>query len=210
MTKRIGFIAALWIAFCAWTLWGWLGVHSMAPMAFTVMERASGYEVRRNEPFVVAQIPVNGPTDPVLPRSSAIAQAYVRGDNITLSSMAGDTEPSGEPLARAVPTLVYEQRSSWFVASILPPALRITTVPRPNDPRIRLVEVPAQTVAVMSLRGDLSPDDLRANGDKFMAVLAGDGRLTLSSPRFIRLYTESTPAFLRRTELHVTLRESGR
>jgi hypothetical protein len=210
MTRRIGFIAALWIIFCVWTLWGWLSVRSMAPMAYTVMERAGGYDVRRNEPFVVAQIPVTGLTDPLLERSSGIAREYVRGNNITLSSMAGDAEPSGEALARSVPTLVYQQRGTWFVASILPPELRIMTVPRPNDPRIRLVEVPAQTVAVLSLRGDVSPDDISAKGDALLAMLAADGRIALSSVRVIRLYTDSTPAFLRRTELHVTLRDSGR
>jgi hypothetical protein len=62
---------------------------------------------------------------------------------------------------------------SWSIQFIMPSKYTMATLPRPNDPRVRLVEIPARTFAVVRFSG-LGRQEAVARHEKVLdAALSG-------------------------------------
>lgn len=211
MSKAVRIVIVVWGGFAVWTLAGWLMVSSIESPLSADREQRSGYEIREQQAYLTARVQVGGPWSQALDEGRRIIGAYLSGNNTTQSSIAMTLpvdiqEPEGETIALAAPVVHEEKNGQWLVSFILPSKYTTDTVPRPNDPRIRLMTVPAQRVAVLSFNGWADRTDVSARQEVLGDLLKQDKEIIISPFRVVQYGTFWAPPFVRRNEIIVTIR----
>ncbi|MFO0019201.1 MAG: SOUL family heme-binding protein [Alphaproteobacteria bacterium] len=166
---------------------------------YEVVGRVGEAEIRRYAPQIAAEAIVEGPVEAARNEGFRRVAGYIFGDNTTKASVAMTTpvvqgrETSGGSQSIAMTAPVVQARSgrsesismtspvvqqpaggeSWSIQFIMPSKYTMATLPRPNDPRVRLVEIPARTFAVVRFSG-LGRQEAVARHEKVLdAALSG-------------------------------------
>ncbi len=166
---------------------------------FEVIHVANNYEIRRYEPFIVAEVDV---PDDAGNRAFRILADYIFGNN----------EP-GEKMRMTAPVVSDAPRRDGGLATyafVMESRYSIDTLPAPVDPRIRIVQKPAQIVAARSYSGRWTEDNFLRHEVSLVSALTIDGLAMRSEPFLARYNGPFTPWFLRRNEVLVELEWQAR
>lgn len=146
---------------------------------YQVVGRVGEAEIRRYAPQIAAEAVVEGPVETARNEGFRRVAGYIFGDNTTRASVAmtapvvqgreagggsqsiAMTSPvvqsrAGQSQSIAMTSPVVQQPAgteTWSIQFIMPSKYTLETLPRPNDPRVRLVEIPARTFAVVRFSG---------------------------------------------------------
>lgn len=206
------FVSVACAVLLAWFVWSAVVAHTGEQPAFTVIERAEGYEIRSYPAYLVAQVSMKAEWSAAIDEGSHILADYLHGNNIEQKSIATTTsvgielEPESEHIALTAPVLSQEKNGAFLVSFILPAEYTSATIPRPNNPEIRIVEVPATTFAVLSVKGNLTSQRAQQEEESFRELLMRDKRVILSASRVAQYSPSWTPSFLRRSEILIPVR----
>ena len=94
----------------------------------------------------------------------------------------------------------------WTVAFIMPSEHTMATLPRPNDVRVTLREVPARRVAAVTFSGTWGADRFDTFAKELLGKLDAAGFVPAGPPVYARYDPPWTPWFLRKNEVLVPLR----
>ncbi|MFM8938928.1 MAG: SOUL family heme-binding protein [Phenylobacterium sp.] len=166
---------------------------------YEVVGRVGEAEIRRYAPQIAAEAIVEGPVETARNEGFRRVAGYIFGDNTTKASVAMTApvvqgrEAAGGSQSIAMTAPVVQSRATksesiamtspvvqkpagaetWSIQFIMPSKYTMATLPRPNDPRVRLVEIPARTFAVVRFSG-LGRQEAVARHEKALdAALAG-------------------------------------
>ena len=149
---------------------------------YEVVGKVGDAEIRRYAPQIVAEALVEGPVEIARNKGFRRIAGYIFGDNTAQASVAMTApvvqgrEAGGGSKSIAMTAPVVQQPAgveAWSIQFIMPSKYTMETLPRPNDPRVRLVEIPARTFAVVRFSG-LGHQDAVAKHEKALdAALAG-------------------------------------
>jgi len=177
---------------------------------YEVVGRVGDAEIRRYAPQIAAEAVVEGPVETARNEGFRRVAGYIFGDNTAKASVAMTApvvqgrEPSGGSQSIAMTAPVVQQPAgaeSWSIQFIMPAKYTMATLPQPNDPRVRLVEIPARTFAVVRFSG-LGRDDAVARHEKALdAALAGSSWRAVGEPVTWYYDPPWTVPFLRRNEV---------
>lgn len=194
------------------------GVAAMAyeEPDYDVVRSTDVYEVRRYAPYLVAEVDVEGSFRGAGNKAFRILAGYIFGDNQprTKMNMTVPVESAavGQTMNMTVPV---ESRSAgagdeptYTYAFVMERAYTMDSLPTPDDDRIRLVERPARTMAVVRYSGTWSASKFGKKTDELLAALREDGVDVIGDPVFARYNGPLTPWFLRRNEVMVEVRPS--
>ena len=203
-------LIAAWVVFCGWVVWGWWAVRGLQESPYEVSQRHDGYEVREYGPLLAAQVSVVGSWSQAWEQGFVMLENYLSGDNTVQESIAMKRaigmEPQSEDIAGAVPVLQQERGGVWLISFVLPPQWTDVTVPRPNDPRVRIVRLPARTIAAVTFSGRAAHDQVMRNESRLRESLAKN-RAVITGPTTVAQYhLPGTPPFLRHNEILIPIR----
>jgi hypothetical protein len=194
---------------------------------YEVVGRVGDAEIRRYAPQIAAEAVVEGPVETARNEGFRRVAGYIFGDNTAKASVAmtapvvqgreaaGGSQPiamtapvvqarAGRSEAIAMTSPVVQQPAgaeSWSIQFIMPSKYTLATLPQPNDPRVRLVEIPARTFAVVRFSG-LGREDAVARHEKALdAALAGSSWRAVGEPVTWYYDPPWTVPFLRRNEV---------
>lgn len=177
---------------------------------YEVVGRVGDAEIRRYAPQIAAEAVVEGPVETARNEGFRRVAGYIFGDNTAKASVAMTApvvqgrEPSGGSQSIAMTSPVVQQPAggeSWSIQFIMPSKYTMATLPQPNDPRVRLVEIPARTFAVVRFSG-LGKADAVARHEKALdAALAGSSWRAVGEPVTWYYDPPWTVPFLRRNEV---------
>lgn len=173
---------------------------------YTVVEREKNLEVRRYEPYIVAEIDARGSLEEAGNKAFRPLADFIFGKNRRSEKMAM-TAPvtqaaKGETVGMAAPVMQSATGEQTYVVSfVIPSRYTMTTLPQPIDPGIRFREVPASTVVAWRYRGTWSERRYRKEERAFRDAVAKRGWIV--SPRLVwaRYNPPFWPWFLRRNEI---------
>lgn len=126
--------------------------------SYTVVEKKSGYEIRRYDSYIVAETEVDGTYDTALNSGFKILADYIFGNNITMTAPVSDqkgvemsmTRPViEEKIAMTAPVLDEERNEKHVISFVMPAEYSMETLPRPNNTQINIKKVESKTVAVL-------------------------------------------------------------
>jgi hypothetical protein len=194
---------------------------------YEVVGRIGDAEIRRYAPQIAAETVVEGPVETARNEGFRRVAGYIFGDNTAKASVAMTApvvqgrEAAGGSQSIAMTAPVVQARAgrsesiamtspvvqqpaggeSWSIQFIMPSKYTLATLPQPNDPRVRLVEIPARTFAVVRFSG-LGREDAVARHEKALdAALAGSSWRAVGEPVTWYYDPPWTVPFLRRNEV---------
>ena len=155
------------------------GIRSGTPQpAYRVIAHAGDAEIRAYGPRLAAQTEAEGDTDEARGAAFRRLAAYIFGANHGHASIAMTapvaTSAAGTSIAMTAPVATSGADGHGLTMTFYMPAqFTAATLPVPNDPRVRIVTVPAQTVAVWRYSGSTGDSHVAAAHAALLSALAG-------------------------------------
>jgi len=173
--KRIVLIA---IALLAGT-----SVMALEEPDYEVLLRQGDTEFRRYEPYIIAEVTVNGDRE-----AFRVLAGYIFGDN------------QGNEKMQMTAPVESQDRDYAFV---MEEKYSMDSLPAPNDERIRLRQKPERVVAVRQFSGRWSERNINKHEQRLLAELENLGVEITGEPELARYNSPFTPWFMRRNEIIV-------
>jgi hypothetical protein len=209
------------------------GAQAMAieEPVFSVLETASDYEIRRYEPFIVAEVDVRGNFDDAGNSAFRILAKYIFGDNSTgeKMKMTAPVKSSSVRMAMTAPVITYtpsnepggpdqyayigETRQGsdetgldkYTYAFVIERKYTMDTVPAPNDSRIKLKRNAPRVLAVRRFSGRWTEANYARNEQALIEALQRDDVGAVGQPLLARYNSPFSLWFLRRNEVMVEI-----
>jgi hypothetical protein len=185
----------------------------VAEPAYTVVEKKGGYEIRLYASYIEARFEAQGEYVKAQNAGFRILAGYIFGGNTTKTSVAMtapviETPAVSQSIAMTAPVVESESPSgnaSRVISFIMPAEYTLATLPKPNDSRIQLVEVPAHTTAVLRYSWYTNGERVANMKAKLLEYLRRDGVHVVGSPRGAQYNPPWTAPFMRRNEILVDI-----
>lgn len=210
MSKWTSFLVVLWSVFCLWTAAAWLTEIRTDDESVVFVRRASEYAVVRKAGGLAAQVVMGSPWKLALQQGRTVLTEYFNGGNASQASLAraGTLQAATpEDMSLESPVVQEQIRDAWAISFAMPSQYRLADVPRPNDPRVRIVQVPARTFAVRAVAGWIDASRLTEESNRLREALQRDHVTVLGRVQMAQFYPWWSPPFVRRTELRIPIRD---
>ena len=163
---------------------------------YTVLSQEDDFELRRYDEQLVAQTWVTGDQKSASREGFKVLADYIFGNN---------TAPSGESgkIAMTAPVSMQKADGQWRVQFTMPSHYTMQTLPKPNNPNVEIVEVPAQNYGVIKFSG-LAGSQKVANKTEALQSWMQERNLTITGvPELARYNPPWTLPFMRRNEVMI-------
>ena len=185
--------------------------RSVETPKYTLAAEQPEFEVRRYAPRIVAEVTVTGDPDQATNAGFRLLADFIFGNNTARTEIAM-TAPVDRTASEAIAMTAPVDRTAgdapetWVVAFTMPSKYTLDSLPRPNDARVKIREVPGKTYAVVRFSG--APGERvvsRRMAELVAAVDAAGLTRTGAAPTYARYDPPWTLGFLRRNEIFVEL-----
>jgi hypothetical protein len=143
----------LFVILSLWTVGSYLVIKNLEEPAYTVLEKKNGYEIRKYAPYIIAETEVSGNYSQTLNQGFGVIADYIFGNNTaktSISMTAPVLQNESEKIAMTVPVInTLGDELNRTVSFVLPSKYTLETLPKPNNDRVQLTEVPSRTVAAL-------------------------------------------------------------
>lgn len=152
---------------------------------FTVIQKYDGFELREYLPCSIAEVKVSAD--------------YSSAGSVAFRSLFGyisQGNKRSEKIAMTAPVISAQKADKsaddeWFVSFVMPAGSTKADMPDPNDPRVVLRQLDAETCIAASFRGRANEDvmkkkvrELRTLADKESIALSNETRICRFDPPF--------------------------
>lgn len=200
------------VAICIiWSLVGYFTSHA-EQAKYSVLTKADGYEIRNYPAHIVAQTVVEGVSvnGDGFNEGFRILADYIFGGNVKKQSIAMTApviaQGSSEKIAMTVPVTGKAEGASWVVSFGMPSGYTLGTLPTPNDPRIKLVEVPEQKIAALRFSWYRTDSRFEKMHKRLVADLARDNIAIIGTPVYAGYNPPWTPPWMTRNEIMIQVK----
>lgn len=166
---------------------------------YEVLRKSDTYEIRRYEPYIVAEVDVGSDGESGGNSAFRILAGYIFGDNQSDERMSMTAPVASQKAANDTDLYTY--------AFVMERKYTMESLPLPNDPRIRLTEVEPRTVAAIRYSGRWTEKNYRRHLATLREALSADGVATRGEPMLARYDSPFKPWFLRRNEILLEIDE---
>jgi len=174
---------------------------------YTVIRAYDAIEVRRYEPYAVAETIVSAAADEAGNQGFRILAEYIFGQNkgerkIEMTAPVAQTLTK---IAMTAPVAQSATSSGYLIQFAMPREWTLETLPEPIDSRVMLRVIPARTVAVVSYSGTWSQTRYEEHLKTLQDALAQAGLRWHGAPIWCRYDPPWKPWFWRRNEIWLEL-----
>ncbi len=124
------------------------------------------------------------------------------GDQVAMTAPVA-IERANEPIAMTAPVAMEPGNDGRVMRFFMPAAYTLDTLPKPGDDRVRILTVPAQTLAVLRFSGTSTDAEVAARQAELLAGLQGSGWRPVGEPGLFGYDPPMTPPDRRRNEVFV-------
>jgi effector-binding domain-containing protein len=177
---------------------------------YQVIESAEKIEVREYAPMIVAEVEVNGERDKAINAGFRVLADYIFGNNAPGKSIAMTApviQEKGEKIAMTAPVSQNRDGDRWKVRFTMPSSYTLETLPKPNNPAIKIIAIPKHRTVAIRFSGFWSDKNLRKNSEKLDAFIRERGLKTSGDPVYAFYNPPWTLPFWRRNEVLYHLQE---
>ena len=182
---------------------------------YTVVRQDGAFELRRYAPYLLAETEVESGFMEAGNVAFGRLFRYISGDNTARAEIAM-TAPveqakrgGGEKIAMTAPVEQARAGGVYRVAFVVPRKYTRETVPQPTDPRVRIREVPARSIAVWRYSGRWTEENFREHERELRGKLTALGLKPEPGDSAIiaRYDAPFMPWFMRRNEVLIPVTE---
>jgi hypothetical protein len=185
---------------------GAIDAMAIEEAAYKVLVKDNRFEIRDYAPHIVAETIVEGELEEVGNNAFRTLFRYISGENRSRAKVPMTTpvsqEPKREKIKMTVPVgqqRVQERR--WSISFMMPSSYTLETLPEPEDPKVKLRQVPARRIAAVRYSGFWSEKGYLRYKSELESWIQERGLAIVGDPIWARYNPPWTPWFLRRNEI---------
>jgi effector-binding domain-containing protein len=188
-----------------WVLSGALQAMAVEEADYEVIRKTNAFEIRDYAPHIVAETVVAGNLEDAGSVAFKILFGYISGDNRSRQDVEM-TAPVSQQVNRekinmTAPVGQQPIGDKWVVSFMMPASYTMETLPVPEDPKVKLRQVPGRRMAVVRYTGFWSESGYLKNKLKLKAWIRENEFTAVGDPIWARYNPPFTPWFLRRNEI---------
>ena len=172
---------------------------------YTVIKTDDIFELREYAPQVLAEIIVDGDLEGAGNKAFRPLFRYISGDNKSRDKIAMTApvsqEQKGEKISMTAPVSQQSVQGKWAVSFMMPASYTMETLPTPDDPNIKLRQVPARRVAAVRYSGFWSEEKYLLHKEKLEKWIKDNRYTVTGEPVWARYNPPFTLWFMRRNEI---------
>ena len=179
---------------------------------YKVISQDGDFEIRQYAPRIIAEVSVSGDLDVASGEGFRMLAGFIFGDNRVASEqpMTSSTGESSK-IAMTAPVTIEPVKSehsftdsrAWRVEFTMPSQYTLTTLPKPNNPSIRIKEVPIKTYAVVRYSGMNTERRINDETRRLLEWIQAQEASISGEPELARYNPPWTLPMLRRNEILV-------
>ena len=183
--------------------------------SYTVLSQVEDFELRRYDEQLVAQTWVSGDQDTASRQGFKILADYIFGNNTAPSgesSKISMTAPvtmqsdnlngqASQKIAMTAPVSMQQNDGKWRVQFTMPSQYTMQTLPKPNNPDVKIVQVPAQTYGVIKFSGLAGSKKVAKKTETLKSWMQTQKLVISGTPELARYNPPWTLPFMRRNEV---------
>lgn len=188
-------------------IWGPI-VSNVEQARYQIVDRKDNTEIREYPSAIVAETEVSGERNEAISQGFRTIADYIFGNNTSAQKVAMTapvTQQRVEDHAMTAPVTQQGDGLTWRVRFFMPAGLTIKTLPRPNNPSVKLKELSDKRFAVIRFSGVASQESLKLHTEELNRFVREKHLNALSSPAYAFYNPPWTLPFLRRNEVMVEI-----
>lgn len=179
--------------------------HATAEPGYQVVRQLGEIEIRQYEPYAVAEVLINAPSEDAGNEGFRILAAYIFGKNkgerkLEMTAPVTQT-PVPVKLEMTAPVTVTPATGGYRVQFVLPKGVSAESAPQPIDPRVQLRDVPPLKMAVIRYTGFWSDANYNEHLSTLKEALRSADLHASGQPIYSRYDPPWTLWFMRRNEI---------
>jgi DNA gyrase inhibitor GyrI len=205
MRKRWIFLAVAGLTGAVSITWSAMASNVETP-DYSVSSKSGNLEIREYGPIIVAEATVEGEREKAIQRGFRIIADYIFGNNLSSTKVAMTapvTQQSSTKIAMTAPVIQQASGKSWNVRFVMPSEYTIETLPKPVNPKVTLIEVPATRFAAIRFSGFGGQASLDEHEAQLRAFMAERGLTASNEPQYAFYNAPWTLPFMRRNEVMI-------
>ena len=171
---------------------------------YQVIQSSEKIEVREYGPMIVAEVEVAGERSKAINAGFRILADYIFGNNAPGQSIAMTApviQQKGAKIAMTAPVSQTQSGDLWKVRFTMPSSYTLETLPKPNNPAIKIISIPGHRTVAIRFSGFWTDRNLRKNLEKLDAFIQDRGLNTMGDPIYAFYNPPWTLPFFRRNEV---------
>ncbi len=192
---------------------------------FKVEEASGDIEIRAYEPMILAQVTIDGVRKEAIREGFLLIADYIFGNNLSVEEALFVEEDvssaKGQKIAMTAPVLQQphdahktekvsddgEKSNSWLVSFVMPNTHTLDTLPKPLNPHVKLISVPAKRFVVIRFSGLAEDSSIDDKIERLKAYVSTHKLKTKGAPLYAFYNPPWTLPILRRNEVLLELSE---
>ncbi|OXL28701.1 heme-binding protein [Psychrobacter sp. DAB_AL32B] len=185
---------------------------------YTILSQIEDFELRRYESQLVAQTWVSGDQDTASRAGFKILADYIFGNNtapsgesskismtapVTMQPETKKGDNESQKIAMTAPVSMQETDGKWRVQFTMPSQFTMQTLPKPNNPDVTIIEVPAQTYGVIKFSGLAGNEKVAVKTAELQSWMQTQKLMVTGAPELARYNPPWTLPFMRRNEIMI-------
>jgi hypothetical protein len=176
--------------------------------AYTVIRSFGDVEIRDYPPMIVAEVEVTGERKAAINAGFRQIADYIFGNNSPAQKIAMTapvTQQAGEKIAMTAPVSQQSAGRVWKVRFVMPSRHKLEVLPKPKNPSVTLVSLPAERFAAIKFSGLAGDEAIARFKQRLFDGLAEQG-LAPQGEVIMAFYNPPwTLPFMRRNEILVKI-----
>ena len=175
---------------------------------YTVIQKSELYEIRKYEPYIVAEVVVPGPESEAGGQAFSLLGGYIFGKNkgerkleMTAPVVQTPVAAASTKIEMTAPVVQTPTQNGFLVQFMMPAAYTLATLPELTDARVKLRQVAGKTVAAHQYSGGWSQNNYDEHLNILKNALTKDNVKVQGEPLYSRYNGPMTPWFLRKNEI---------
>lgn len=155
---------------------------------YTVLKTIGRVELRQYGPRLAAETVVRGDEASARNQGFRTVAAYIfganrSGDKIAMTAPVAQSAAKSEKIAMTAPVAqLPDGAGAWRVQFFMPSKYTRATLPTPDDPAVRVVDVPAQQYAALRFSGLAGRSSVAARTAELNAAITAQGWRAIGPP----------------------------
>lgn len=207
MRRKWILLAAAGLAGLGGVTWSAMASNVETP-DYRVDSKNGNFEIREYGPTIVAEATVSGERDTAIQRGFGIIADYIFGNNLSSAKIAMTapvTQQPSEKIDMTAPITQQAKGQFWNVRFVMPSKYTMKTLPKPTNPEVVLIEVPATRFATIRFSGSASQVSLDQQEEQLRTFMAEGGLTPINTPQYAFYDAPWTLPFMRRNEIMIEI-----
>jgi DNA gyrase inhibitor GyrI len=203
MSKKMALWVIATLLILGAAIWGPI-VSNVEQARYQVVERNDNIEIREYPASIVAETEVSGERNLAIGQGFRTIADYIFGNNNSVQKVAMTapvTQQRVETLPMTAPVTQQGDGLTWRVRFFMPAGLTIETLPRPNNPSVKLKEISGKRFAVIGFSGVASQESVKLHMEELNRFVRAKHLNASSAPTYAFYNPPWTLPFLRRNEV---------